>query len=142
MALTGSSRRLTCCSLTAAGAPSGGTRGHAGRECERATTDKHKGAGILPVAVAILRLVDGWILNRVVPYDLGAAVLTTSATRGVTVDVDVGNGQPVASGATVEFRLAVTRAAASLAGKRAVISLELDTDVLTDVPGEIELRFA
>ena len=28
-------------------------------------------AGILPISVALRRLFDGWVLNRLVPYDLG-----------------------------------------------------------------------
>ena len=75
------------------------------------------------------------------PYELGPARLGVSATRGVTVEVLLGGGQQVAAGATAEFRLAVSRSA-KLAGKRAVVSLELDTDVLTDIPGEIEIAFA
>jgi len=75
------------------------------------------------------------------PYDLGAADLSTSATRGVTVEVSAGNGQLVEAGATAELKLSVSRSDA-LAGKRAVITLELDTAVLTDISGEIEIEFA
>ena len=73
------------------------------------------------------------------PFALGAATLGLSATRGVKAELLAGNGQQVAEGAPVTFRLAVTRTDATV--RRAVVALDLDTDVLTDIPGEIELQF-
>ena len=74
-------------------------------------------------------------------FGLGKAELQTTTRRGVTVSIQSGQGQDVGPGATVDFVLSLSRSEA-LAGKTAVLGLELDTDVLTDLPGELALSFA
>ena len=74
-----------------------------------------------------------------------------SATRGLQVEVLLGSGgQQVAAGATAQWRLAVRRDAAVAGGgggatarplRRGVVSLVVDTEVLTDINGAIEVKF-
>jgi len=73
-------------------------------------------------------------------FDLGAASLTASATRGVRVVVSKGDGQLVPANATVEFELTITPTRSREAAYAAIVALELDTEVLADVPGGFRLE--
>lgn len=73
-------------------------------------------------------------------YALGAATLTLAAPFGLELSVTSGQGQLVDAAATVSFLVAAVRAP-QLAGRRVLISMELDTQVLADVSGEATLAF-
>ena len=74
-------------------------------------------------------------------FPLGRAELLLSATHGVRASVVSGNGQRIEANASVAFEVAVARDA-GMAGQEALLAMDLDSEVLTDVPGAVKLRFA
>ena len=77
------------------------------------------------------------------PFALGTAELSFSAPRGLTASVERGNGQQIGAHETAEFAVTIQHDGATpIRGPSSLISLELDTPVLTDVPASTLMEWA